>query len=178
MDIPAPKPAQVIRYGYLWAGEHDVGRGEGSKYRPVAIVMTLAAPASSLRVAVVPVTHMPPTSATDALEIPANIKRHLGLDDEPSWIVLTELNVFNWPGPDLRPVPGSSPESPLYGILPSGFFRIVRDRLAANIRAGLLRQIPRIEQNTTSRPPHDPMTILRTATIFRTARVFTQPLWP
>lgn len=145
MDIPSPKPAQGIRYAYLWAGEHEVGRDEGVKHRPAAIVMTLMTPANAVRVAVVPITHSQPVPTTDALDIPANIKRHLGLDDERSWIVLTELKVFTWPGPDMHPVPNSTPQSPLYGLLPSGFFRIVRDRLAANIRAGALRQVPRTD---------------------------------
>jgi hypothetical protein len=38
------------------------------------------------------------------MEIPPAVKRHLGLDDQPSWIVLDEFNVFTWPGYDLRPV--------------------------------------------------------------------------
>jgi hypothetical protein len=41
VDIPAPKPAQVIRYSYLWADEHEAGRDEGIKDRPVAIVLAL-----------------------------------------------------------------------------------------------------------------------------------------
>ena len=44
MDIPVPKPAQVIRYAYLWADEHEAGREEGSKNRPVAIVRKVVNP--------------------------------------------------------------------------------------------------------------------------------------
>ncbi|NOU05887.1 MAG: hypothetical protein HOO99_06855 [Hyphomicrobiaceae bacterium] len=145
MDITSPKPAQVIRYAYLWADEHDAGREEGVKDRPAAIVMTLQSSGQDLRVAVVPITHSPPAPNTDAIEIPAHIKRHLGLDDEPSWVILTELNVFNWPGPDLRPASSDYNASPIYGTLPAGFFRIIRDRLVANIRAGQIRQVPRTE---------------------------------
>ena len=40
---------------------------------------------------------------------PDTVKRRLELDDERSWIVLTEANRFIWPGPDLRPsTPGDS----------------------------------------------------------------------
>jgi hypothetical protein len=56
---------------------------------------------------------------------------------------LSELNVFNWPGPDLRPVTIEANSTPLYGTLPAGFFRQIRDRLVANIRAGKIRQVPR-----------------------------------
>jgi hypothetical protein len=33
-----------------------------------------------------------------AVEIPLPVKRHLGLDDNPSWIVVAEGNEFLWPG--------------------------------------------------------------------------------
>ena len=47
---------------------------------------------------VAPVTHSEPKSG-EGIEIPPPVKRHLGLDRERSWIVTTELNRFNWPGP-------------------------------------------------------------------------------
>lgn len=144
MDVPAPKPAQVIRYAYLWADEHAAGREEGTKDRPVAIVLTMQAGSNMLKVAVIPVTHAPPRNTSDALEIPTPIKRHLKLDDERSWVVLDEMNVFLWPGPDLRPA-SNDDDTILFGYLPSGFYRTIRDRVAANIRAGRLRQIPRTE---------------------------------
>jgi hypothetical protein len=43
---------------------------------------------------VCPVTHSPPSDPGDAIEIPPATKRRLGLDDERSWIVLTESNRF------------------------------------------------------------------------------------
>jgi mRNA-degrading endonuclease toxin of MazEF toxin-antitoxin module len=144
VDIPAPKPAHVIRYAYLWADEHAAGHDEGRKDRPAAIVMTLQPTSNQLGIVVVPITHTPPSSVSTALEIPPDIKRHLGLDDGRSWVVVDELNVFNWPGPDLRTVSPNS-DTPLYGMLPSGFFRRVRDALVANIRAGKTRQVPRTE---------------------------------
>ncbi len=145
VDIPAPQAAQVIRYAYLWADEHAAGREEGAKDRPAAIVVTTVSGDAHNKVVVVPITHVPPSPGTDAVEMPAAIKRHLGLDNDRSWVVVDEINVFQWPGPDLRAtgIPGT--ESVLYGFLPSGFFRAIRDRLTANIRAGRLRQVPRIE---------------------------------
>ena len=46
---------------------------------------------------------------------------HLGLDDQPSWIVLDDLNVFTWPGFDLRTVPGQQ-DRYHYGFLPPKLF--------------------------------------------------------
>jgi hypothetical protein len=59
-------------------------------------------------VSVIPITHSPPRDAEDAVEMPPGLKRHLGLDDQPSWIVITELNDFVWPGVDLVPIPGTT----------------------------------------------------------------------
>ncbi len=39
-----------------------------------------------------------------AVEIPLRVKEHLGLDSERSWVILEEVNIFTWPGFDLRPI--------------------------------------------------------------------------
>jgi hypothetical protein len=77
-------------------------------------------------VTVLPVTHNPPVQAEDAIEIPAATKRRLGLDDQRSWIVLTEANEFNWPGPDLRLTAHSNSNSFSYGFLPYALYERVR----------------------------------------------------
>jgi hypothetical protein len=56
-------------------------------------------------VTVLPITHSAPTRPGAAVEIPAPIKRHLGLDDQRSWVAVAEGNAFLWPGYDLRKVP-------------------------------------------------------------------------
>jgi hypothetical protein len=96
-------------------------------------------------VTVVPVTHSPPADPRDAIEIPAALKAHLGLDDMPSWIVVIETNDFLWPGPDLRPVTGSRPRRFDYGILPPRFFTHVRDRILQAHQQRKLIQVPRTE---------------------------------
>ncbi|MGZ8287394.1 MAG: hypothetical protein ACXW27_17495 [Allosphingosinicella sp.] len=52
------------------------------------------------------------------------MKKQLGLDGERSWIVVTELNRFIWPGPDIRPVAGTG--APFYDALPDWLFEQVR----------------------------------------------------
>lgn len=98
-----------------------------------------------ITVIVKPITHTPPATSSDAVEVSAETKRRLGLDDQRSWIVLTETNVFAWPGPDIRPVPGKNPATVSYGLLPGNFFRVVRDRLLAKQAARALRQVRRTE---------------------------------
>jgi hypothetical protein len=79
-------------------------------------------------VTVAPITHSPPSNTPDAMEIPLAVKRALGLDDERSWLILTEVNRFAWPGFDLRPIPGRPGEF-AYGTLPARFTRQAIARL-------------------------------------------------
>jgi hypothetical protein len=111
LPFPKPLPAQVIRYSYLWHAEDSRGQEEGVKDRPCAIVMMTENEAGAPAVTVLPITHTPPSDRADAIEIPYVTKRRLGLDDERSWVVLTEANRFTWPGPDLRMAAASDPMS-------------------------------------------------------------------
>lgn len=102
MAYPEPVAGLVIRYAYLWRDEHLTGQEEAAKDRPCAIILALKRTDDGHQVFVLPITHAAPSDPNDALEIPAETERRLGLDDEQSWIVLTEANEFIWPGPDLR----------------------------------------------------------------------------
>jgi hypothetical protein len=104
-----PKVGWVFRYSYLWHWQHLEGREEGDKDRPVLVLALVAALEDGTPIVrVLPVTHTPPANSADAIEIPPATKRRLGLDDERSWIVLTESNRFVWPGPDVRPIDSDS----------------------------------------------------------------------
>jgi hypothetical protein len=121
MPIPLPEPGLVISYAYLWHDERKAGQEEGRKDRPSVIVLTVERPANDTTVVVVlPITHSPPTDPASAVEIPASLKRHLGLDDARSWIIVAEGNEFDWPGYDLRKVGNSDRYD--YGLLPPRFF--------------------------------------------------------
>ncbi|HMR32973.1 MAG TPA: hypothetical protein PKA13_11260 [Geminicoccaceae bacterium] len=143
MSWPDPQPGLVIRYAYLWEREACSGREEGVKDRPCAVILAHVTEDGRTRVYVLPITHSPP--ADEATEIPIAVKRHLGLDAERSWIVLTEANSFLWPGPDLRLLPGKGPESAAYGFLPPRFFRMLRDRFLALRRQRLAKLVARTE---------------------------------
>lgn len=129
MTWPVPHPGLVIRYSYLWEREARQGREEGVKDRPCAIVLVLLRAGEHPIVRVLPVTHTPPHNPADALEIPLATKRRLGLDWDRSWVALSEANDFVWPGPDLRPAVNGDPQSVVYGVLPPGFMRVLRERL-------------------------------------------------
>ena len=111
----------------MWAREADHGRDEGSKERPVVVVLATAESATGLRVVVAPVTTKAPMRGDAAVEMPAAVRQHLALGDQPSWIVASEVNSFLWPGPDLRPVRREGDGSPYYGKLPGNLLRKVRE---------------------------------------------------
>jgi hypothetical protein len=141
MDIPIPEAGLVISYAYLWHREHAAGRDEGRKDRPAVIVLAVEGDARGPVVTVVPITHAAPLVPEHAFEIPLAVKRHLGLDDARSWVVVSEGNEFLWPGYDLRKVPGT--DSYQYGFIPPRFFdRIITAFVACN-RAGIGRLTPR-----------------------------------
>ncbi len=83
---------------------------------------------SGSRTMLVPITHSEPGPQDVAIEVPEAVRRSLGLDDEPQWVILDEVNRFTWPGFDLRPLPYDQ-DRPAYGFVPPLFFDRLRDRL-------------------------------------------------
>lgn len=138
-----PEPADVISYAYLWAGEAAAGQEEGLKDRPVVVVVARIVRGDHVELLVAPVTHTAPERKEDGLEMPPGVKRHLGLDSERSWILLTELNRFIWPGPDVRIAPGR--ETPLYDAIPERLFVKLRDGIVARAGAGRLEVTKRTD---------------------------------
>jgi hypothetical protein len=121
--FPKPVAALVIRYAYLWRREAQAGREEGAKDRPSAIILATPVADDEQRVFVRPITHTAPADLEDAIEVPHATKVRLGLDDKPSYVVLTEANDFVWPGPDLRPAhPDGDPTDVAFGFLPKALF--------------------------------------------------------
>ena len=131
MALPNPEPGLVIRYSYLWQKEFMAGREEGVKDRPCAIIAAIQTDAGQQRVLVLPVTHSKPDNVELAIEIPTGVKKHLSLDEEQSWIVLSESNEFLWPGPDLRRVRNGDDSTVAHGFLPPGLFATVCQRFIA-----------------------------------------------
>lgn len=141
-----PERGSVIRYAYLWADESARGQEEGRKDRP-AMVLALSVKKAdgTTEVLVLAVTLTPPADPADAVAFPQDIKRRLGLDDLPSWIVTTEANAFIWPGPDVRPVPGRTPRTVIYGRVPDSLLRQVARSYLVNRERQRSRLVPRTE---------------------------------
>ncbi|MDQ6435116.1 hypothetical protein RB623_13750 [Mesorhizobium sp. LHD-90] len=135
----------VIRYSYLWANEHDAGREEGRKDRPCAIIVSVETDEGTTSVVVLPISHSPPAGGVPAIEIPLDTKRRLGLDDERSWVVLSEANQFVWPGFDLRFSKPGDASSVAYGEMPANFFRDLRAAFVKVLREKRARLVSRTQ---------------------------------
>jgi hypothetical protein len=66
--------------------------------------------------------------------------------------MLSEANVFAWPGPDLRFVPGKGPESIAYGMLPPELMAAVKARFLERVRARRSGMVERSEWRLPLRP--------------------------
>jgi hypothetical protein len=143
--LPEPRPGLVIAYSYLWSAQHRQGQADGTKERPCAVVLTTLSDAGDTIVTVVPITHTPPNDAADGIELPLATKRRIGLDAGRSWVILTEVNRFVWPGPDLRPISRRQPGRFDYGVLPPKLFREIVARLRRRAAAQRLVLVPRTD---------------------------------
>jgi hypothetical protein len=114
----------VIRYDYLWTHEAAMGREQG-KERPSCLIAASNPAASPRFVVILPITHTPPGKDTVGVEIPAKVRQAIGLDETPSWVIVSEHNVDEWPNGGLAPVPGR-PGIFSYGFIPPGLFAQVK----------------------------------------------------
>ncbi len=127
MPIPEPSPGLVVRYDYLWSREAAAGRTQG-KDRPACIVAASDSETMPRFVVLLPITHSPPLCDAVAIAIPAKVRQAIGLDDDSSWVVVSEYNVDEWPNAGLMPVPGK-PDVFAYGFIPPGLFATIKARL-------------------------------------------------
>jgi hypothetical protein len=124
VTLPQPRPGLVFRYDYLWSREAAAGRDQG-KERPACLVAALDSFAAPRFVVILPITHTPPDEDTVGVEIPAKVRRAIGLDEASSWVIVSEHNVDEWPNGGLAPLPGR-PGVFSYGFIPPGLFAQVK----------------------------------------------------
>ncbi len=142
MAIPKPEPGLVVNYAYRWHHAHAAGQEEGRKDWPAVIALCAAWDSiDATVVTALPITHHPPSNPRHAVEIPAAIKRHLGLGEACSWISVVEGNDFLWPGHGLRKLPNLNRFD--YGFLPPLFFGKVMEAFAVHYDTGKARRTPR-----------------------------------
>jgi hypothetical protein len=145
VPLPVPEAGLVIGYSYLWHSEYRRGLEEGLKDRPCVIVVASRRSGDKIVVTVVPVTHAPPAPADAAIELQASTKARLGLDEARSWVVVSEVNRFIWPGTDLRPVSRKEPDRFDYGLLPPAIFDQIMERLTVCAKVQRVKIVHRTE---------------------------------
>ena len=126
MALPEPRPGLVFRYDYIWNREAIAGRDQG-KERPACLVIASDSAVKPRHAVILPITHSAPRGDTVAIEIPARVRTHLGLDDAPSWVVVSAHNVDEWPNGGLAPLPGR-PGVFSYGFIPPALFGEIKRR--------------------------------------------------
>ena len=138
--IRLPQIGEVICHSYLWRNQADRGQTEGTKERPCVVVHWQEEREGSTRIFVTPITHTEPFDTERSMLCPAATKMRLGLDEQPSWIITSELNHFIWPGFDVRPTPDNRPS---YGLLPNTLTRRIIEQIKNNSRDQSLSSINR-----------------------------------
>jgi hypothetical protein len=114
----------VVRYDYLWVDAAALGRDQG-KDRPACLVAAGDSASAPHFVVILPITHTPPAGDTVGIEIPPKVRQAIGLDDAPSWVIVSEHNVDEWPNGGLAPIPGR-PGIFSYGFISPGLFAQIK----------------------------------------------------
>ena len=141
MAFHDPKPGLVVRYDDLWSREAAAGSDQG-KDRPTCLVAASDSLTKPRYVVLLPIIHSPPDAGTVGIEIPLTVRQAIGLDDAPSWVIVSEYNVDEWPNAGLTPIPGK-PGLFAYGFIPPGLFAQIKARfleLARQNRSDAVRR--------------------------------------
>lgn len=132
-----PEAGMIINYGYLWARQ-AYKEAEGEKIRP-SLILDVANVDGKQMVYVSPLTHTPPFYPENSLLLPLETKERLKMDGQNSWLMLDEVNKFEWPGPDLRGAYGK----PYFGRVPAEFLKQARDKLVDLVKMHRFKTVVR-----------------------------------
>lgn len=150
MKIPKEPPiGNIVAYEYLWHSKVK-SREDGAKVYPTALILSKAVDFGSQAVYALGISHMEPPPNRRALEVPPKLRRWIGLDNDPQWIYTDEVNIFTWPGPDLRPAQWISQrelqeDTCVLGVLPYDWYSTVAKHLAESYRMGMVRVVKRTQ---------------------------------
>lgn len=142
MKKPEPEIGLVIRYDFLWSHEREKGFDEGAKERPCVVVTAIdRKDGGAVEVLVAPITHSPPGVGVIAIEIPYKVGRHLGLDDDRSYIIASESNSVAWDDAGIVPaVPGNRWA---YGRIPKALYDRLRTSMLDLLNKRKLKTVKR-----------------------------------
>ena len=126
MTLPEPKPGLVVHYDYLWTDDAASGQNHG-KTRPACLAAATDPSAIPRYVVLLLIAHAQPADNSVGIEVPAHVKQALGLDQAPSWEIVSEHNIDEWPNCGLSPLPGQSDEF-ASGFIPPSLFSQIKAR--------------------------------------------------
>ena len=141
MVLPDPKTGIVVRYDFVPSREGAAGRSH-RKDRPACIVAASDSLTRPRYVVLFPITHSPPDANTIGIEIPSKVKRAIGMDSAPSWVIVSEHNIDEWPNAGLSPMTAKSGVF-AYGFIPPGLFAQIKAKflgLARDEKSGAVRR--------------------------------------
>ena len=141
MPLAEPRPGLIVRYGYLWSHKAVAGRVQG-KDRSAFLVVASDSQAEPRLVLLLPITHTPPDADTIGIEIPVRVKQVIGFDGAPSWVVVSEHNVDDWPNGRLSAVLGKPNESS-FDFIPPGLFARIKAKFLELAHERKSRTVPR-----------------------------------
>ena len=99
MHIPDEPPiGNLVAYEYLWLSQENT-REDGAKVYPVALIFAKKIIASVTLAYALGMSHRSPDASEKAIVVPKKLKRHLGLDEDPSWIYTDQLTSSPGPAP-------------------------------------------------------------------------------
>lgn len=148
MKIPPTAPiGSLIAYEFLWSSQSNT-REDGAKVYPTAVIIVRTDIGPRPLVYALGISHKPPLPDERAMEVPPKLARHLGLDDRQMWIYTNQLNVFTWPGPDLRPAEWLTSRVDarggcVIGALPTDWFEKVKLHLKESFMLKKVRPVKR-----------------------------------
>jgi hypothetical protein len=60
------------------------------------------------------------------IKIPPKVRQAIGLDDVPTWVIVSKHNIDEWPNGGLAPIPGRSGRIFIYGFVSPGLFAQIK----------------------------------------------------
>ena len=137
-----PETGLVISYRFLWAREHAQGVEHGRKARPTCVVVPLTTRGRD--VVLFPLTTQEPGTERVFIRVPEIERRRLRLRGSgPTWLLLDEGNRDVLPGSyHVEPI-AYDPPVHAYGTFSRAFMRVALQRLAAALRSGGVKLVPR-----------------------------------
>lgn len=105
MPLPKPEPGLVIGYEFLFREDEEAGLENANRPHPCAIIL-VTEDGPNQRVRLVAISHSPPSSneSKHYMQLTPEECRQIGLDSGNHWINLRDINSFDWPGYDLKPI--------------------------------------------------------------------------